>query len=151
MTPGPAFSPLSPDEVRLLRTPAFTRARTEWLDWLSLVHGVLALHSRSAPRTPFAGPAELGALLEARVERLAGTPFHTGALGNTRALLQARRRWEGAEHGGAPEAEVEAYLDAVVGEYDEVTAPRHGPWAAGPMQAAERHRGPERRWPPGRS
>ena len=150
MNHAPGFSRLSPDEIRLLRTPAFARVRDHWLDWLSLAHGVLAPLSPTAARAPLAGP-EAGALLEATLARLQGTPFHLTALRNTRVLDEVRRLGHDAEPGGGRQGLVEAYLDAVLGEYAEVTAPRHGPWAAGPARAAETPRdgrGPGRPGPP---
>lgn len=150
MNHTPVFSRLSPDEVRLLRTPAFARVRRDWLDWLSLAHGLLAPLSPAVPRAPLV-EAEAGALLEATLARLQGTPFHPAALRNTRVLSQVRRLGDDPEPGGGRPGLVEAYLDALAGEYAEVTVPRHGPWAAGPARAAETPRdwrGPGRRWPP---
>lgn len=76
MSYQPGLPRLSPEEVQFLNAPGNEVLRGEWLDWLALLHGHLALFSPSAPRPPVPGEDWLDAEMERRIARLQNTLLH---------------------------------------------------------------------------
>lgn len=139
---GPVYRPLSRGEVELLLAPENRDLELAWTYLRGQLHGVVAMLSITHPRPLYHYEENARRVLAEWPERLRGSRFYEKAIANVRAAEEVERMFR--EHGHNPELHdvVDAYLDALLDEFDEMRLypeipPRHG---ADEENGAGRHR-----------
>src|SRR5215207_9029039 len=92
------YSPLSPEEVQLLRSPEYADVMESWLRTQGPLHGMISMFSVSRPRPLYYFEEEAPPRIVDGLERLRGTPFHDRMAHNVQAAAAIRRMWEERGH-----------------------------------------------------
>jgi hypothetical protein len=116
----PEYHPLSREQIELLLAPEHSGMELVWQSLAGALHGVIAMLSITHPRPLYHYEDSARRRIAEEPERLRGSPFHSAALENVLAAEEIERMFR--ERGHAPElhAMVDAYLDALVDEFDAI-------------------------------
>ena len=116
----PRYLPLSREQIHQLKAPENAEAEQVWTRLRGALHNVVAMFSSTHPR-PLYWNAEFNRTrLEQDPNCLRGTAFYEPALRNVRAAEHIERLFR--EHGDTAELHetVDAYLDELLDEFDEM-------------------------------
>lgn len=117
---APTYEPLSQDRVALLKSPANAELEQVWSRLAGALHSTVGMLSVTHPRPLYWDDRFNRERMKHDPERLRGTPFHEPAVRNVSAAEEIERLFQ--EQGPTPElhAIVDAYLDALLDEFDAI-------------------------------
>lgn len=120
MMKRPSYHPLSREQVGRLMAPGNAGIQQAWSRLRSALHGIVAMLSVTYPRPLYHYEQSARRTLTEEPGRLRGTPFHSAAMQNVQAAEEIERMFR--EHGHTPELHevVDAYLDALLDEFEEM-------------------------------
>jgi hypothetical protein len=116
----PTYHPLSRTELELLLASENKEMELSWGRLRGALHGIIGMLSITYPRPLYYYEDSARRSMAEEPERLRGTPFYSAAVNNVQAAEEIERMFR--ERGHTPElhAMVDAYLDALVDEFDAI-------------------------------
>lgn len=114
------YRPLSREELEWLHIPENRDMELVWMSVRGELHGIVAMLSITHPRPLYHYEEYARRVVAEAPERLRGTPLYAKAIANVRAAEELERMFR--DHGQTPELHqaVDAYLDSLLDEFDEM-------------------------------
>jgi hypothetical protein len=115
----PAYHPLSREKIDLLMRSENAEMERVWSRLRGALHSTIGMLSITYPRPLYWDPEYDDQRMEQEPGKLIGTPFYEHAVRNVQAAREIERMFR--EQGHTPELHelVDAYLDALLDEFDE--------------------------------
>ena len=116
----PCYQSLSREQIALLLAAENAHLERAWDSLSGALHGVVGMLSVTYPRPLYYFEDSARQRLTQEPEHLRGTPLHAAAVRNVHAAQEIERLF--GDHGHTPElhAMVDAYLDALLDEFDAI-------------------------------
>lgn len=117
---GPLYLPLSREQIHQLKAPENAGLEQVWTRLRGALHGMVAMFSVTHPRPLYWNDEFNRTRLKQDPGRLRGTAFYAPALRNVRAAEEIERLFRQHGHTAELHETVDAYLDTLLDEFEEM-------------------------------